>query len=251
MNREQKKALTRALKGASMSCLFAMLGEDTAVGEAELADFTGYSRRTVRKGLRTLENLEIEGQKLPLVQRAGRFQGWTLTSQGLQLALNLNPQNPALLFTANGTGIPRGEGQKLPIEGQILPDEGKKLPLAQRSSSSLIIESDESLKDKLLLHSSEGKKLPNEGKKLPLAEILVKQGCPRRTALPAIEAALRREEKPQHIEAQIDGWINYCRSEQGQSIKAPGIFTAAKIKNGEPAPEPPPEDNGEQIEWIT
>lgn len=244
-----------------MSCLFAMLGEETAIGEVELADLTGYSRRTVRAGLRTLQNLEIEGQKLPLVQRTGRFRGWTLTRQGYQLPL-VNPQKPDLPLSPNGPDDSRGEGKILPNEGQKLPNEGQKLPLVPSSSSSSIKESTESLKeslkDKLLLPDNEGQKLPDEGQKLPLAEtpqhlveMLTKKACYPNLAKRAIRAALERGETEEEIKTTITDWLKYCASPSGKGIKTPGIVTARRLEAGVPAPDLPTANDEEEIEWIT
>lgn len=242
MDRDALKDLTRALKGAPMSCLFVMLSDETAWGTSELARMTGYSRKTITQGLEKLREMN-------LAQSHRRFNGWFLTKAGYQLGLDMNPQKPALL-SPNGTG---GEGKKLPLEGEILPDEGEKLPLAQRSSSSSFKESLEPLNKKQLLLDHEGEKLPDEGEKLPLVELLVKTGCPRRTAQPAIEAALRRGEMPDDIKGQVKAWVMYCQSDLGQGINNRALFIAAKIKNGEPAPEVPPkeEDDSENIQWIT
>jgi len=103
----------------------------------------------------------------------------------------------------------------------------------QRSSSSCIngdSVNHKPLKQQQLLQTG-------EGELLPLAELLVKQGCPRRTAKPAIEAALTRGEGATHIKSQIERWVAYCKSGEGKGINNLPLFVAAKVKNGEPAPQ--------------
>lgn len=245
MDRATVKKLACTLKGAPLSCLFVMLSEETAWGTLELAEMTNYNRKTISQGL---EKLKEAG----LAQSHRRFSGWCLTREGYQLAIDLNPQKPALPGP-NGTEIEGEkllvEGEKMPLNGEKLPDEGKKLPLDQRSSSS--IDSNDSLNTKLLLLNNEGKKLPNEGEKLLLAELLVKAGCPRRTAQPAIEAALKRGETSEYVEGQIKAWLSYCQSENGVGINNPPLFIAAKIKNGEPAPKVASKEKEDEIQWIT
>jgi hypothetical protein len=239
MDRAQIAMLLHTLKGPGMSCLFAMLGIDKAMGTDELADITGYSPKTVAKGLGQLKDLKM-------VDQHRRYNGWYLTATGYQLALDLKPQTPGLPANGHEGQKLRHEGQKLRLEGQKLRLEGEKLPLAQRSSSSF--KDSNNLNKELLLLDNEEEKLPLEGEKLLLAELLVKQGCPRSTAQPAVEAALIRGETPGYIEAQITAWLVYCRSDSGVGINNPPLFIAAKIKNGEPAPEIEQEDEPHLVE---
>ncbi len=71
-----------------------------------------------------------------------------------------------------------------------------------------------------------------------LAEMIVeRRTCPRNRALPAVAAALARGQAPEHVELQILTWDSWLRVEANRKgLRAPGLFLAAKILNGEPAP---------------
>ena len=208
--------LAHTLKGEGLSCLFVMLGIKVAIGPKELSILTNYDRKIVTRGLEKLA-------ALGLVMKKGRYDGWVLTAQGYQLELLfVNPEN---------SGSPTNSTV-----------EGDNIPLVQRSSSSLINGDSiyhESLKQLQLQKV--------EGDDIPLAELLVTQGCPRRTALPAIKAALQRDEDATHIKGQIEQWFAYCKSDEGIGINNPPLFVAAKIKNGEPAPKIETEEEA----WYT
>jgi hypothetical protein len=201
MNKALIIMICHTLKGAGLSCLFTMLQDENqeAIGVKRLAAITGYDRKTVSEGMVKLETLGM-------VQWQKRYDGWTLT----QLALN-----EILPINTNG------RGNNYPSEGEILH-------LPQRSSSSLYIESDNSINTlKPLLHT-------DEGEILPLAELLVKQGCPRRTAKPAIETALNRgalTTSPCFSPPRLKTMNPYQKGRKSQNIKAHAAATSLPKKN--------------------
>jgi predicted transcriptional regulator len=73
-------ASLRALKGAPLSILIAMLISKQPVGENWLCSVTGYSQNTVRKGCQFL----IETQ---MIRRNERYNGYVLTNGTMQLPL--------------------------------------------------------------------------------------------------------------------------------------------------------------------
>jgi hypothetical protein len=77
-------ATLRALKGAPLSILIAMMIAQQPVGEGWLETITGYSQNTVRNGCKFL--LEIQ-----MIQRNSRYQGYTLTNGARQLAIENDP----------------------------------------------------------------------------------------------------------------------------------------------------------------
>lgn len=70
----------RALKGAPLSCLFALMFANQPVGNGWLARVTGYSSKPVADALRYL-------LEMGLVTTNGRFESWQLNSQAIQLPL--------------------------------------------------------------------------------------------------------------------------------------------------------------------
>lgn len=77
-------ATLRALKGAPLSILIAMMIAQQPVGEGWLVTITGYSQNTVRNGCKFL--MEIQ-----MIQRNSRYQGYALTNGARQLAIENNP----------------------------------------------------------------------------------------------------------------------------------------------------------------
>jgi len=72
----------RALKGAPMSIIVAMLLAKQPVGESWLISVTGYSQNTIRNGCKFL----IESQ---MIQRNRRYEGYILVNGALQLPLGV------------------------------------------------------------------------------------------------------------------------------------------------------------------
>jgi len=92
-------ATIRALKGAPLSILVAMLIARQPVGENWLVTITGYSQNTVRNGCKFLTEIQ-------LIQRNGRYHGYVLTKDAKQLTLGqLEECEPKEL----------GEGQNLTL----------------------------------------------------------------------------------------------------------------------------------------
>lgn len=222
MNKATVTLLAHTLKGSGLSCLFVMLALPQAIGPKDLSAITGYDRKSVTKGLDKLA-------ALGLAENHGRYNSWSLTVQGYQLAL-FNPRNPDLALNGKNNG---SEGEKLPLEGENFP-----LPL-RSSSSYLNTESlnTESLKQ-LLPTPSDAEKLPLPPEAGRLTEILIcRCGCPTKRARQAVKAALASDDAPIVIEIDILRWLAYCQSERGQSIQNPGVFIASKIEKAEPCPE--------------
>ena len=73
-------ATLRALKGAPLSILIAMVLAQQPVGEKWLVTITGYSPNTVRTGLSFLEETQMVG-------RNGRYSGYVLMDKAFQLPI--------------------------------------------------------------------------------------------------------------------------------------------------------------------
>jgi hypothetical protein len=76
-------ATIRALKGAPLSILIAMLIARQPVGEDWLVTITGYSQNTIRNGCKFLTEIQM-------IQRNGRYHGYVLTNGAEQLTLGQN-----------------------------------------------------------------------------------------------------------------------------------------------------------------
>jgi hypothetical protein len=215
--------LTRTLKGSPLTVLFAMLLLRRPLGVTELETITGYDRKTVRKGLKTL-------QGLMLVTQTQRFFGWQLTDRGYQLPL-------------------------IGLEALSLPDssEAEILPLDPRSSSYLNSISIDQYHMSLNGANQQQLPLPNEGEFLPLVNLLTDRcGSPPSNAKKAITVALARD-SPLNIEVQILRWLAYCQSKRGRTIQNPGIFIPTRIEQGISAPPDfePTGQIGEEIKRLT
>lgn len=85
MGLEMDLLTLRALKGAPLSIVLAMMIANQPVGEGWLATATGYSQNTIRKGCKFLEETQIIG-------RNGRYEAYVL-SDGAQLSLGMADEN--------------------------------------------------------------------------------------------------------------------------------------------------------------
>ncbi|HAF47945.1 MAG TPA: hypothetical protein DCL08_01735 [Anaerolineaceae bacterium] len=92
-------ATIRALKGAPLSILVAMLIARQPVGEDWLITITGYSQNTVRSGCKFLTEIQM-------IQRNGRYHGYVLTNGAKQLTLEQREE---------GKLKELGEGQNLTL----------------------------------------------------------------------------------------------------------------------------------------
>ncbi|MDY6868782.1 MAG: hypothetical protein SVT56_12945, partial [Chloroflexota bacterium] len=75
-------ATLRALKGAPLSILIAMLIAKQPVGENWLCSITGYSQNTVRRGCKFLEETQM-------IRRNERYNGYVLAKGSIQLPLGM------------------------------------------------------------------------------------------------------------------------------------------------------------------
>ncbi len=73
-------ASLRALKGAPLSCLFALMFANQPVGKAWLSRMTGYSDKPVAAALDYLFEMGY-------VTSNGRYESWQINSQAIQLPL--------------------------------------------------------------------------------------------------------------------------------------------------------------------
>ena len=78
-------ATLRALKGAPLSIVIAMVLAQQPVGEKWLVTVTGYSPNTIRTGLSFLEETQMVG-------RNGRYSGYVLMKNAVQLPLSVLDQ---------------------------------------------------------------------------------------------------------------------------------------------------------------
>ena len=208
----QRTALLRTLKGAPLSCIFAMLlWPDRSLDANTIANLTGYDRKTVSAGLATLS-------ELALAQHHGRRAGWLLTATARQLIL------PSAITESNG--------EKFPTLG---------------CSSGLILSSvsGEDLKPPPPQNPSNGEKFPTFAP-LPDPDPDVEDlitwlrdhiGCPDRLARIAARAATDREDYDEYTRYQALRWLAYTKDRHGSSLTFPGGFIARQLEKGYPCPD--------------
>lgn len=201
MDYNQITMLSNTLKGAPLSCLFVLLLLKRPAGVIELSALTGYSRDTIKDGLRKLKSLD-------LATTTSRYHGWQLTTSGYQLPLVNSENAGSLMREAEKNGLP------------------------PRSSSS--IDPYNSLDTKQpLLQQTRPKKTDSR-----LEDLLITRcGCPRRIASKAISTAISEGESSNWVEYDILTWLAYTISPAGKGIRNRGVFIASKIQNGEPCPD--------------
>jgi hypothetical protein len=116
----------RALKGAPLSILFALLLANSPIGRDQLVLVTGWGRDKVTEGLGVLQSL---GLASPLM----RYNGWELTAharqftlfEGEKIALDSTTASAALNNTTLSTMlveavVVEGEGDKIALDPEVL-----------------------------------------------------------------------------------------------------------------------------------
>ena len=117
-------ATIRALKGAPLSILIAMLIARQPVGENWLVTITGYSKNTVRNGCKFLVEIQM-------IQRNGRYESYVLTNGTRQITI----------------------GQKEIVEGQNLT-----LPEATTTTTTFNKKEDEKSEERAAVEEARGSK---------------------------------------------------------------------------------------------
>lgn len=86
---ENPLALVRALKGAPLSCLFAMMIANQPVTEQWLCSITGYTDKSISSALTSLKEFHLAAQP------AGDRHPWILTQDAQQLPISLPQIGPS------------------------------------------------------------------------------------------------------------------------------------------------------------
>ena len=195
----------RALRGAPITCLVALMVIGRPATNEEIGDEAGYGASTVENALRILQKHD-----LALALPNGRHPRWALPRN--------SPQIPMGWLVAQVSRENRDSG----------------------SSSLQLEESQETQGGQLQLPQVSREKRDSLSTSYPqtaaLAAPLVRAGCPTSTARAAVQAALDDGDAPAAIETQIARWLAYCARPRAATITAPGLFTAAKIRKNEPCP---------------
>lgn len=82
-----------------------------------------------------------------------------------------------------------------------------------------------------------------------LVDELVKLGCSAQRADQVIAQAIERGDDVAELREQIALWRAYCLSDRGKSIRAVGYFIAAKIEQGQSAPDLRPSRTDTALLW--
>ena len=197
---DRNVVVLRALKGAPVSCLLALLCVGRAAGMAELERWTGYSDKPVRKGLELLAELGY-------VQRHAHKRGWLLTAHGRQMVLGeSNPENFRVECSSSSSSLIEDD--------RVLPET---TTTTTPKSEKFRVEFDEEWRELLELLS-------------------VEAGCPRRKAGEVLAVCLERGDSVTVVEYDILRWLSYCLSREGESIKHRGGFIGSRLEAGIPCP---------------
>jgi hypothetical protein len=113
-------ATIRALKGAPLSILIAMLIARQPVGEDWLVTITGYSQNTVRNGCKFLSEIQM-------IQRNGRYHGYVLTNGAAQLTLGQEAlsEGQNLTLPSSTTTVTLNKKEKEISEGKAVEEEAR------------------------------------------------------------------------------------------------------------------------------
>lgn len=206
----QVALVVRSLRGSPITVLFAMIVMPDLHSEADIAGRTGFSRKTVRSALGSLEELGF-------VQRNGRYEAWILTARARQMVLGETRDDEDTAIEASNKS-----------DGYILP-------LASSSSSSDSSHDVES--DPETTTTDEGQKvpLPPEGTEGAF-DVLLRLGCSPSVAVRSLAKSLVQWSEDQ-VCAEADAWCAYCASPAGNGIRAPGFLVARRLSAGVAAPE--------------
>lgn len=240
----EKVMLIRSLRGTPWTVVVAMVMLPSLHGETEIAAATGYSRKTVRKAL-----LDLEG--LGFVNRNGRYEAWILTARARQMVLGETGDGAgqeALTVDAEATEKPVDNSETRENQGggmgKNYPSKGKNYP--SPSSSSLTTHDSKDLETSLTTNNNnsdgEGQKLPFGADGEAAVAALRDTGMPAvarngKGARDAVEAALEAGWSESEVLAAVQGWLAYADGERGQSVRHPGFFTAARIRQGRMPPQ--------------
>lgn len=240
----------RQVKGAQLTILMFMLNfPGRAWGRDDLALYTGLSAPTVSSGLNELAVLGY-------VQRHARTDGWALTAMAHQAPLPVNAE-PAALASPPSNSPQEGEDNGDVIEAEAAPPsnppqrgeegDGEVKNFLTSCSSSLTTHGVDS--ENVDKTTTQQRQRPNEVKKFDLGppgaeafRLLMSTGMAAHTkklhgARDAIEAALEGGWTEDETLAAVEGWLDYCESPAGETIRHPGLFTSSRVRQLEAAPE--------------
>jgi DNA-binding HxlR family transcriptional regulator len=220
--------LVRALRGAPWTVLIAMIMLPGPHGVTTLMQSTGYSDKTISKALDDLEALGF-------VQSHGRYVAYILTAQARQL----------LLFDGDALAaedeveaeVIEAETENFRLDHATEP--GRRKISVSRSSSSTPCSScsEQSPKTTTTPQSeTENFRLPLDPDVDAALELLEGVGVPQAKAQTAIQTALAHGWDGAQCAECISGWLAYCETDAGSTVKHPGFLAAARLKSRRNAP---------------
>jgi len=204
VDRRQVAGLVGTLRGSSGVVFLAMVLMRYPQTVMDLAEIIGITRQSVSRGLRHLRAVGV-AEKLP-----GRYGAWALSSQVHQMILGevVHEIGEDCKMDVTKCNVPCSSSYK--IHRPAGSAQGK-LPLQERD----VIKCNVNVKSPVTLRA---------------ISALKGLGCSRSRTEAAVEAALV-EWTPERLLAEVLGWVLYCESERGRSLKAPGFFVAARIED--------------------
>jgi hypothetical protein len=251
----------RQIRGAPVTVLITMmmLGVEHSTGTQELTRCTGYNDGTVTEALRDLEFLGM-------VQNHRRYNGWMLTAKARQLplmqqSLPETEDDDVIEAEAPSSAAQNSHPQNSAENQRSSDSEAEKIRVGSSSYTLSLPESDQSSKKQETTttnnqqtrarEAGEPEKISLDADAQDAVAELVALGVPKRTrngrgALDAVETALKGGWSGPRVCDEVADWLAYCETDAGASIKAPGILTAARIRDLQPAPELSSEDRARQ-----
>jgi len=210
------KQLVRDNRGLRLHVWLVLAGSVGPLLAVDIAGEIGCHRDSVSDALRAMES---DGYTAAL--GPGRHPRWVLTDKARQLSL------PGL-------------------EDYV---EAEKFRLSGSSSSSLIEETAELVREPLLPPDLTRKNSASDLERL--ADVLYNEvgGVTRARARQVVGVALNRGDSARWVELQILAWWVYAESPRGRTINAVGRFVAAKIEGDETAPMTPVEPARGGTDW--
>lgn len=244
MQPREVAGVMRQIRGAPVTILMTMVMLANATGNEELCRCTGYDTGTVRKALNDLEFLG-------LVRRFRRYNGYVLTAEARQLPLVIHAlpdearQDGDDVIEANGAEaksqnsaesecISRSDPEKISVGSSSLHDHD----LSDQSSEKTTTTNQQTR----ARGDPEPEKIGLGADATQAVDVLCETGVPKRTrngkgARDAVEAALAGGWSGTRVLREVRAWLDYCATDAGSSITTPGVLTACRIRERQPAPE--------------
>ena len=202
LNVDGNRMILRALKGAPVSVVLALMMARGGLGVRELQGWTGYSDKPVRAALRVLG-------ELGLVQRHAYHSGWLLTARGRQMVLGegATPENLRSAGSSSGSSL---------IDGvRVLPETTTTTTVTPENFRSE--------------HAPGFEELGKDWRHV-VGRVLCKHcGMGRRRAESVVLECAAAGRFPGQVAYEALIWLAYCQDEERSTINNPAGFIASRV----------------------